>query len=212
MLAIAQSAPEKLPTAKITAAIGGGLTVTFILFVAMQQLIAIKGNAKAPVAEPPVVQLYEQVKDSDPQVRQPMPARPELKPRQLPANTPDPVDSVSIATTEFTIAGPGLPKGTGGGGIQPVDKGATPLIRVEPRYPATAARDGISGWVRLGFSIDESGAVTDVVVLAAEPARVFEREAITALKRWKYQPKQLDGKLIRQTGMQVQLDFTLDNS
>lgn len=217
MLAIPQSTAEKLPTvkvptAKVATAIGGGLAVTFVLFAAMQQLIATKGNARAPVIEPPVVQLYEPVKDSEPEVRPMIPVRPELKPRELPKSTPQPVDNVNIGVTEFSIAGPGLPKGEANTALQHADREATPLVRVEPRYPVTAARDGINGWVRLGFTIDESGAVTDVVVLAAEPSRVFDREAITALKRWKYQPKQLDGKLIKQTGMQVQLDFNLDNS
>ncbi|CAM5204925.1 TonB family protein [Alishewanella longhuensis] len=49
---------------------------------------------------------------------------------------------------------------------------ATPLVRVEPRFPTEAARQGISGWVMLNFSIDESGSVTDVSVVAAEPKNI----------------------------------------
>ncbi|WP_352311523.1 energy transducer TonB, partial [Psychrobacter sp. W2-37-MNA-CIBAN-0211] len=42
------------------------------------------------------------------------------------------------------------------------------------------------------------------------PKRLFDREAIRALKKWKYKPKIVDGKPLRQSGMTVQLDFTLE--
>lgn len=211
MLSIQQPATDKIPATKFAAAIGGGLGVTLVLFAAMQQLIAIKDSVRKPPAEMPVIQLYEQAQDSEPETRPVIPARPAPTPRQLPVTAPEPADTVSVGTMAVTLTGPVLPASSGGR-LEPADRGATPLVRIEPRYPVTAARDGVSGWVRLGFSIDESGAVTDVTVLAAEPARVFEREAMAALKRWKYQPKQVDGKTIKQTGMQVQLDFSLDQS
>lgn len=212
MLLVQQSATHKVPTAKLAAAVGGALGVTIVLFAVMQQLITVKNVVRVSPLHTPVVTLFEPVKDSEPDVRKPIPPRPEVKPRDVPPSTIEPVDSVSIGGTEFTIAEPVLPKGTGQGTLKLADRSATPLVRIEPRYPVTAARDGISGWVRLGFSIDESGAVTDVVVLAAEPARTFDREAMAALKRWKYQPKVIDGKTIKQTDMQVQLDFSLNNS
>lgn len=93
---------------------------------------------------------------------------------------------------------------------QLADAEARPLVRVEPQYPASAARDGISGWVQLSYSIDATGSVTDVVVLNAEPKRVFDQAAIRALKRWKYQPSLAQGKAYKTTGLTVQLDFSLE--
>jgi len=49
-------------------------------------------------------------------------------------------------------------------------------------------------------------------VVDAEPKRVFDREAIRALKRWKYSPKIENGQALKQTGIMVQLDFNLDNA
>lgn len=49
------------------------------------------------------------------------------------------------------------------------------------------------GTVTLEYTIDKSGAVKDAVVVAAEPARVFEEEALKALGHWRYQPKLVDG-------------------
>jgi protein TonB len=86
----------------------------------------------------------------------------------------------------------------------------SPIVRINPKYPVVAARDGIEGWVQLRFSVDATGSVTDIEVIAAQPQRVFEQEAIRALKRWKYQPSTLDGAAAARSGLQVQLDFNLD--
>ncbi|GAB2921610.1 energy transducer TonB [Rheinheimera gaetbuli] len=182
------------------------------LFAAMQQLIAVKASGPVQQVATAPVALYEPVKETEMLVRQSMPQKPDIKPRDLPVVTPDPVDVVMITSHGFKFNAPLLPKASGRTTLTHTDKAATPLVRIEPRYPVNAARDGISGWVKLGFSIDESGAVTDVEVLEAEPARTFNKEAIAALKRWKYQPKRLDGVAIKQTGLQVQLDFSLDNN
>ncbi len=85
-----------------------------------------------------------------------------------------------------------------------------PIVRVNPQYPLMAARDGIEGWVRLMFTINEEGGVEDIQVIEAEPKRVFDREAKKALNQWKYKPKYIDGKVLKQTNMYVQLDFRLE--
>jgi protein TonB len=61
----------------------------------------------------------------------------------------------------------------------------------------------------MSFTIDETGQPTDIEVLEAEPKRVFEREAIRALRNWKYQPKLVDGKAVTQPGQSVKLEFKL---
>jgi TonB family C-terminal domain len=86
------------------------------------------------------------------------------------------------------------------------DKTATALFRRDPKYPTQAAKEGREGGVKLSFSIDATGAVIDVQVLDAEPKRIFDREAIKALKAGKYQPQRQEGKAVVQQGRQVQLD------
>lgn len=94
--------------------------------------------------------------------------------------------------------------------LQQPDQQASPIVRIEPKYPVKAAQDGINGWVRLSFNLTANGEVTDVHVLAAEPGRVFEQEAVRALKKWKYQPKLENGQPVAQSGLTVQLDFRLE--
>jgi len=92
------------------------------------------------------------------------------------------------------------------------DGDATPIVRIEPKYPVQAARDGINGYVVMRFSIMEDGSVDEVEVIEAEPKRIFDKEAIRALKRWKYSPKIENGKALKQPGIKVRLDFNLDNA
>ncbi len=89
------------------------------------------------------------------------------------------------------------------------DMQATPQFRVDPSYPAKASRDGIEGWVKLGFTVTASGAVTDISVIDANPSKVFNREARRALRKWKYKPRLIDGKPVEQPNMVVVLDFKL---
>ncbi|EAP92981.1 energy transducer TonB [Vibrio splendidus] len=86
---------------------------------------------------------------------------------------------------------------------------AMPLYRVEPRYPTKALKRGAEGHVIMSFTIDDTGRPIDIQVTDANPRRMFEREAMRALKKWKYQPKVVDGKAIAQVGQTVKLEFKL---
>ncbi|MFM2590085.1 energy transducer TonB [Vibrio sp. TBV020] len=90
-----------------------------------------------------------------------------------------------------------------------VNQQVMPLYRVEPRYPAKALKRGAEGYVIMKFTIDPTGKPTNVEVMEANPRRMFEREAVRALKKWKYQPKIVDGSAVAQVGQTVRLEFKL---
>jgi protein TonB len=108
--------------------------------------------------------------------------------------------TVDVGNTSSGLSGPGA---------LVRDGDATPIFRQEPKFPTKAARDGIEGWVQLRFDINELGNVENVSVIDAKPKRIFDREAKKALKKWRYNPKVVDGKAIKQIGLTVQLDFKL---
>jgi bla regulator protein BlaR1 len=83
----------------------------------------------------------------------------------------------------------------------------SPVIRIEPIYPAEAINNGIEGSVILSFDIQKNGAVSNVSIVSAEPKGIFDRAAKDAFKKWQYKP--LDEKF---NGLLVQLDFALDKS
>lgn len=187
------------------------LLMTFALFLLMKLLITPADEHFVPVErELAVVELFEPPKETDPEIRKTLPPKPEITPPNMKASHIDPVDTTSqVLVGRFTpdigvtLDGPTLVNSLG-------NKMATPLVRVEPRFPTEALRQGIVGWVVLNFSIDETGSVTDISVVAAEPRNIFDREAIRALRRWKYQPQLVEGKPIKQNNLQVQLDFQLE--
>ncbi len=113
------------------------------------------------------------------------------------------LDMRSILKGDRTGIGVGLGQGIGG-------SGGNPLVRIEPQYPRKAAIQKIEGWVILKFTISKSGGVTDVKVLDSKPSKIFDRVALQALLKWKYQPRIEDGIPVEQKGLKVRLDFTLE--
>lgn len=104
--------------------------------------------------------------------------------------------------------GRGVPGGLSfGGGMS--DRGALPLVRVEPQYPPQAAKRGLEGWVQLQFTVTTSGGVDDVVVVKSSNA-VFERAAMEAVRKWKYEPQMRGGAPVATSGLNVVLRFKLD--
>lgn len=88
-------------------------------------------------------------------------------------------------------------------------KQAMPLYRVEPRFPTRALRQKLEGYVLLTFTIDTQGRPTDIVVTDSQPRRVFDKEALRAVRKWKYQPQIQGGKPVTQLGQTVRLEFKL---
>ena len=69
---------------------------------------------------------------------------------------------------------------------------AAPTLRAvstpAPRYPADALRSGTAGEVLMEITVGTDGSVTSARVLRSQPARIFDREAMNAVRRWKYEP------------------------
>jgi protein TonB len=61
-----------------------------------------------------------------------------------------------------------------------------------PRYPQAAQRAGAAGSVQVEFTVNTDGSVTGVRAVSSDGPRQFqrefEREALAAVKRWRFQP------------------------
>jgi protein TonB len=79
---------------------------------------------------------------------------------------------------------------------------------VAPQFPVVARVRGIDGWVDLQFVVGSEGAVSDVAVVGAEPAGIFETAALDAVRHWRYQPVVHDGRAVSQPA-RVRLRFTV---
>ncbi|MCD9007160.1 energy transducer TonB [Luteimonas sp. XNQY3] len=63
-----------------------------------------------------------------------------------------------------------------------------PLSTPAPRYPADALRAGTSGEVMVEFTVGVDGSVSNARVVRADPPRTFDREALAAVRRWRFEP------------------------
>lgn len=70
--------------------------------------------------------------------------------------------------------------------------------KVDPDYPSLARERGTSGWVDVEFTVRSDGTVSDVTVAGAEPAGVFEQAALSAVRKWRYEPVQRNGQAVDQ--------------
>ncbi|MGB0936711.1 MAG: energy transducer TonB [Colwellia sp.] len=61
-----------------------------------------------------------------------------------------------------------------------------PIIKISPKYPVLAAREGVEGYVTLSFDVTKAGTVDNIKVVSSLPEGTFEKEAINALKKWRY--------------------------
>ncbi len=194
-------------------AVGLAILVTFGLFWAMQALVGVSGELKEG-RPPPSVDFVRLKRDTTPETKKREPPKRE-KPDQPPPPPDismskaslDPGDGVGsivpdIDPTEALSGGIGAGAGA--------DRDVVPLVRIEADYPPRAEQRGIEGWVTLEFTITKVGSVKDVVVLASQPGTVFDRNALRAVRKWKYNPKIEDGVAVERPGVQVTLEFALD--
>lgn len=189
-----------------------GMLATFGLFVFMSFLIASE-DARVDIVEKTVpVEINQTPPDQKVHERprklvEPEPPKPRPVAQRVAAEPAD-TEIGSFAAPKMAISNTGLsqPAFAIGG-----DRESRPIVRIQPQYPVTAARDGIEGWVQLAFDVNELGGVINIRIIDSYPKRIFDKAARKALRKWKYQPKMDEGKAMIQKDMVVQLDFKMDN-
>ncbi|MCC4617280.1 energy transducer TonB [Xanthomonas campestris pv. asclepiadis] len=91
------------------------------------------------------------------------------------AETPAPVPAAPRPAPAATAAAPAA-------------QSLRPISTPAPRYPPEALRAGTSGEVLVEITVGTDGSITASRVLRATPPRVFDREALNAVKRWRFEP------------------------
>jgi protein TonB len=197
---------------RLPIAVGLACLVTFGLFWTMQRLISGSGELKEGRSAPSI-EFVRLKRDSAPELKKREPPKRE-KPEQQPpppemnlAKNINPSDAVGeimpMADTEVEL-GKATSLGAGGG-----DRDVVPLVRVDPEYPTRAKQRRIEGWVDIEFTISPAGTVQDPKVIGANPPTVFERSALTAIGRWRYNPQIVDGTAVARHGIKVRIRFEL---
>ena len=187
--------------------------VTFGLFWVMQALIGVAGELRE--GKPPAkVEFVRLRRDTTPETKER-----EKPQREVPEQQPPPPEMnlaqslkpsegvgeiIPMADTSNQLA-EATSLGAGGGS----DRDIVPLVRVDPEYPPRARQQGIEGYVDVEFTISPAGTVQDPRVIGSQPAMVFDGAALTAIRRWRYNPKLEAGVAVARPGVQVRLRFEI---
>ena len=102
----------------------------------------------------------------------------------------------AVASAAAPAAAPTTIAAAAAGGEE--SRAAALVQKVNPSYPADAARKHVEGWVEVGFTVGADGHVKDAVVVSANPARVFNDAALHAVENWTFQPRMESGKAVEQ--------------
>ena len=187
--------------------------ITFFLFWTMQALVRTKGELEESTA-PLSIDFVRLRRDSTPQEKKREPPKRE-KPDQPPPppdmsmskSSLDPGEGVAMLAPQIDASAAIQGSLVAGGGS---DRDAVPLVRIEPDYPMRARQRGIEGWVQVRFDVNKAGGVKNAVVVAANPPKVFDRAAIQAVLKWKYNPKIRNGVAEERLGLQVVFPFEME--
>ena len=78
---------------------------------------------------------------------------------------------------------------------------------VEPKRPTGIAARNKEGWVELQFWVDEKGKTVDVEITDAQPDRIFDQAALSAIRKWRFEPYRVDGKpTTTKTGVRLRFE------
>ncbi len=197
-----------------------GAAITLLLFYFMYSLITTSAtkprNSDNPTIDFSPVKLEAEAERKN-RVRPkkpPPPKEPPPPPKMKVAQQTKPVNQMpSMDMPNLDLAANGDGPALGPVGLGNVDQNAEgdviPLVRIPPQYPRKAAMAKIEGWVKVEFTITEEGTVTNPRVLEAKPPRIFDREALRAILKWKFKPKIVDGVRVPQIATQT-IEFKLE--
>jgi TonB family protein len=74
----------------------------------------------------------------------------------------------------------------------------TVVSYVAPSYPQRALERGLQGWVDVEFTVATDGTTKDIVVADASNDALFGREAVDAVKQWRFEPRVFMNRTIEQ--------------
>lgn len=79
-----------------------------------------------------------------------------------------------------------------------------------PSYPKAAAEQRIVGKVVVRVDVDTEGRATNVRVLQASPAGVFDDATVAAAKQWTFEPAIRNGKAVA-SALKIPVTYAMDD-
>lgn len=192
-----------------------GLIVALVLFITMSAMVEPPDGFDRPTTATTAIDFVQRRKDTDTEIRsRALPEPPQIPQVPTPAATSTDLAAPAPAMINMPPMTPDMSLASNsmmGDLLVGIGKGDTevmPLVRQPAIYPQRAKARKIEGSVTARLSISADGSVTDVEVVSAEPPGIFEREAVRAMYRYRFDPKVVNGQAVGQTAMQT-VEFKL---
>jgi len=195
------------------------LGMGLLMFMAMQWMISSDDILEKTDSERTFLNFVRVDRNDDVKTKKRQPPR-EPPPPETPPDTPDMSAQIANVNPNLTMNMPsiGVPINSGNGpylgaltqgqGLAGFDTDVIPVVRVAPAYPRNAKMAKIQGFVTMAVTIDPDGTVSEAKVLESDPPRLFDQSALTAIKRWKFRPKVVNGAPVAQKAKQT-IEFKL---
>lgn len=195
------------------------VVITFFLFIGMHWLVTNNSHKKsgddddlsidfAPIKVDETIQNRDRripPKPKPPKEPPPPPKMNVQQSQQVVNNMPTP----NVPPLDLGIGGDGPNIGGIGSSVDMTENGGIiPIVTIAPNYPRKAAIAKIEGWVKIEFTITEGGTVVGPKVVGSKPVRIFDREALRAILKYKFKPKIVDGVALTQVATQT-IEFKL---
>ena len=191
------------------------IIVTVIIFLIIQSLITQGSGIDKDRNNPNYVDFIRIKQDDTLQERKrtipdkpPTPKRPPQPQIELDVNKPPPVAKLDFEMPDFSL--PTDFSGAFLSNLESMGSGISqliPIVKVAPRCPREAQINGINGSVKMLLTVSATGRVNNIVIQSFKPSRVFNSEAIKAVKRWQFKPKTIDGIAVDQKG-ELEVEFS----
>lgn len=195
---------------RYVAATPPGVIIAASLLLLMQQLIKSGNDVLIPTTgRLPTIFHDVTVPPPPPQQTDPTPPERIVLPLPTPTGTPaltaDPkTERVTVPTARTLPPTPTslteLPEWT--------ESSLVSLVRIEPVYPQRAANQRIEGTVVVSFDVGADGLVSDPVIVSSSHP-VFNNAALSAVAKFRYQPRVIDGTPVSTSGVQTLFRFEL---
>ena len=199
--------------------IGAGLAVALVLFLFMHFLISGDRGLDNAGAQGSVVDFIRvkedemtRLKERTPPRKPPPPKQPPPPPKLKVTDTKAPPVRLDMETPRVNVpvsTGDGPYIGQWSAGDPSAEGDVIPIVRIDPQWPREALLNGIEGWVLVEFTILKDGSVANARIVEAEPRRLFDRNAVRAVLKWKFKPRIIDGQAVERRATQ-RIDFQLD--
>ena len=187
-----------------------GIGITLILFFIMQALID-SGDQQYRSDSDGQIMEFVRIKDDESlsfkDRRKPGKPEPPKEPPPPPKMIVEKQAKPTMNKIKIEIPNIDLPTIAGGGPFlgnwagNPLAEGdVLPIVRIDPQWPREALVEGIEGYVIVEVLIASDGSVRSAVVLESEPRRMFDRNVIRAVLKWKFKPRIVNGVPVEKAG------------